>query len=159
MFYFYNFDLRSINDFGYFISFVESIYDENIKNDSKPVLSSTNGYKDDIKNLEKVLTEKIDNKNNQSKEDFEIQKKEFENQKKEFENQKKFNDDLLQEIRGFRSDIDSRNEILVDSSNNSNINFNEDVFNNIYENQIVIIYLLSVLIFVILFNRFWSAFK
>ena len=152
MFYFYNFDFRSINDFGYFISFVDSIYDENIKNDSKPVLSSTNGYKDDIKNLEKVLTEKIDNMNNQSKEDFEIQKKEF-------ENQKKFNDDLLQEIRGLRSDIDSRNEILVDSSNNSNINFNEDVFNNIYENQIVIIYLLSVLIFVILFNRFWSAFK
>lgn len=159
MFYFYDFDFRNFNDFSCFIPFVGSIYDENNKNDSKPVLSSTNGYKDDIKNLEKVLTEKIDSKENLSSQEIENQKKELENQKQELENQKKFNDDLLKEIRGLRSVVNSRNEILVDSSNNSNTNSSEDVFNNIYENQIVIIYLLSVLIFVILFNRFWSAFK
>lgn len=138
MFSSYDFSYGNINRFGSLISFVDS--DENNKFNSGRVFSSSKNIEVDNQNFEKNLIDKIDNFHSESLKDN--------------ESQSAFNNDLITEIRGIRQDL-KNNATLMSSENSGNV----DVNNDIYNNQIVIIYLLSVLIFVILINRFWGAFR
>lgn len=138
MFSSYDFSYGNINRFGCLISFVDS--DENNKFNSERVFSSSKNIEVDNQNFEKNLIDKIDNFHSESLKDN--------------ESQFAFNNDLITEIRGIRQDL-KNNATLMSSENSGNV----DVNNDIYNNQIVIIYLLSVLIFVILINRFWGAFR
>lgn len=142
------FDFGNLNSGCFILSLVDSINEnnleniENVKTIPKPLLPSADGIENDIKNFEKNLTSKIDDSNKQSQ--------------LELENQNKFNDELLSEIRGIRQDfLKVKNQSL---QNPPGI-VSDSSLTKIYDNQIVIIYLLSVLIFVILFNRFWSSFR
>lgn len=144
------FIFRNFDSSCFILSLVDSISDnenlvnknENVKTFPEPFLPSTDGIEKNIKNFEKNLTERIEDTNKQSQ--------------LELENQNKFNDELLSEIRGIRQDfIEVKNQSLQNPPGNVSDNSLTDIYNN----QIVIIYLLSVLIFVILFNRFWSSFK
>lgn len=138
MFSSYDFSYGNINCFGSLISFVDS--DENNNFNSERVFSSSKNIEVDNQNFEKNLIDKIDNFHSESLKDN--------------ESQSAFNNDLITEIRGIRQDL-KNNATLMSSENSGNV----DVNNDIYNNQIVIIYLLSVLIFVILINRFWGAFR
>lgn len=143
------FNFRNFDSSCFILSLVDSINNENnvnnnenVKTFPEPLLPSYDGIEKNIKNFEKNLTERIEDTNKQSQ--------------LELENQNKFNDELLSEIRGIRQDF---LEVKNQSLQNPPGNVSDNSLTDIYNNQIVIIYLLSVLIFVILFNRFWSSFK
>lgn len=137
MFNSYNFSNGNTNNFCGFLSLVDSY--ENNKNTSNLALPPPESLEVDKENFENNIIDKFNSFHADSL--------------KENENQSAFNDELIKEIRGIRQDI--KNNFTSVASDPGSVDLNKDIYNN----QIVIIYLLSVLIFVILINRFWSAFR